>query len=67
MHNLTTLAFLENIGVPELLIIMAIALLIFGHRLPDTARSLGRAIKEFKAGVAEGQKKPEEEEKKSET
>ncbi|MDH7512142.1 MAG: Sec-independent protein translocase protein TatB [Clostridiales bacterium] len=38
-----------NIGFPELLIILAIALLIFGpKKLPEVGRSIGRAIREFR-------------------
>jgi sec-independent protein translocase protein TatA len=44
-----------NLGVPELLIILAVVLLLFGStRLPKLARSLGQASKEFKKGVDEG-------------
>jgi sec-independent protein translocase protein TatA len=44
-----------DLGAPELLIILVIALLIFGsNKLPKLARSLGQASKEFKAGTAEG-------------
>ncbi|MGD9855337.1 MAG: twin-arginine translocase TatA/TatE family subunit [Planctomycetaceae bacterium] len=35
----------------ELLIVAMIALLLFGKRLPDVARSLGKGIVEFKKGV----------------
>jgi len=46
-----------NLGVPELLIILAVVLLLFGStRLPKLARSLGQATKEFKQGTEEGAK-----------
>jgi TatA/E family protein of Tat protein translocase len=38
-----------NIGLPELLIIMAIALLIFGpKKLPEVGKSIGKALREFR-------------------
>jgi sec-independent protein translocase protein TatA len=37
----------------ELLIVLAVALLLFGKRLPDLMRSLGKSITEFKKGVNE--------------
>jgi len=46
-----------NLGAPELIIILAIVLLLFGStRLPKLARSLGQASKEFKQGLEEGTK-----------
>jgi sec-independent protein translocase protein TatA len=42
-------------GVPELIVILVIVLLIFGGaKLPQLARSLGRAKSEFEKGVHDG-------------
>lgn len=44
-----------NLGAPELIIILALVLLLFGTtRLPKLARSLGQASREFKHGADEG-------------
>ena len=51
MTTFTTLAF----GMPgwqELLILGVIGLLIFGKRLPEVGRSIGKGIVEFKKGLA---------------
>jgi sec-independent protein translocase protein TatA len=40
-----------GIGTTEFLIIMFIALLLFGNRLPGVMRSLGRGVVEFKKGM----------------
>lgn len=46
-----TLAFIQNIGPLQWLIILALGLLIFGRKLPEVGRSLGLAIVEFKKGI----------------
>lgn len=38
-------------GPPEMIVIGVVALVIFGRRLPDVARSMGRSIVEFKKGL----------------
>ncbi len=51
-----------NIGVPELIIILAIALLIFGpKKLPEVGRSIGKALREFRRTSDEIKEKIEEE------
>jgi sec-independent protein translocase protein TatA len=41
-----------NIGAPELLIVLVIALVILGpKRLPEAGRSLGKGLREFKDSV----------------
>jgi sec-independent protein translocase protein TatB len=43
-----------GIGMPELIVILVIALIVLGpSKLPDLARSLGRAINEFKKATRE--------------
>jgi sec-independent protein translocase protein TatA len=50
-----------NLGAPELIIILLVVLLLFGGaKLPKLARSLGQAQKEFKSGLAEGNKPDDE-------
>lgn len=42
--------FGNGIGGPEIIIVLVIVLLVFGSkRLPDSARSLGRSLRIFKA------------------
>jgi sec-independent protein translocase protein TatA len=42
-----------NIGVPELLIVLVIALIVLGpKKLPEVGRSLGRGMREFKDSIS---------------
>ena len=65
--------FLQNIGPWQLVICLVVAFVLFGgaKKIPDLAKSLGKAKSEFKKGLAEGEKeeeelKKEEQEKKEE-
>ena len=49
------LAFLQNMGLTEWVLMVLVCLLVFGaSRIPKIARSLGRSAKEFKKGLKEG-------------
>ncbi len=43
-----------DIGSGEMLVILVLALLLFGGSLPDVARNLGRSVGDLKRGFAEG-------------
>jgi sec-independent protein translocase protein TatA len=40
-----------GLGMAEILVVLVIGLLLFGNRLPDLARSLGKTLVEFKKEV----------------
>lgn len=46
-----TLGFVGGLSTTELLVILVIALLLFGKRLPEVGKSLGKGIVEFKKGL----------------
>ena len=60
-------AFLQNIGPWQLVICIVVAFVLFGgaKKIPDLARSLGKAKSEFKKGLAEGEKEEKEAEDKA--
>ncbi len=47
------LAFIGMPGPAEMIFILAIAVLLFGKRLPEVGRSLGKGLMEFKKGVGD--------------
>lgn len=53
MVSSSALAFIQNLAGPDMLVIGIIALLVFGKRLPEVGRSLGRGLVEFKRGLHE--------------
>jgi sec-independent protein translocase protein TatA len=51
------------VGTQELVIILILALILFGRRLPETARNLGRSLNEFKKGLSEAKDEKDQVEK----
>lgn len=47
------LALLGPLGTTEVIVIGVVLLLLFGSRLPEVMRSMGRGINEFKKGLKE--------------
>ena len=40
-----------QLGMMEMIVVMGVAVLLFGKRLPEVGRSLGKGIIEFKKGL----------------
>ena len=58
------LAFIGNIGMWELLVIILVVVLLFGStKIPQLMRGFGSGINEFKKGLKEGEKEAAEEAK----
>ncbi len=45
------LAFFNSLSPYHILLVLIVALIFYGNRLPEVARSLGRSINEFKRGM----------------
>ncbi len=48
---MTALFGLFNLGAQEMLILLIIGVLLFGRKLPEVGRYLGKGIVEFKKGI----------------
>jgi sec-independent protein translocase protein TatA len=59
-HTHNVLAVFGAFSHWELLVVLVIALLIFGRRLPDIARSMGKSLTEFKKGINEAKETKDE-------
>lgn len=56
-----------GIGMPELIVIMVIALIVIGpNKLPELAKSLGKGLAEFKKASEDFQRNVQEEARKEE-
>ena len=58
--QLQCIAFISMPGTGEWMVILFIGLLIFGRRLPEVARSLGKSVNEFKKGLRDFQDSADE-------
>tara|TARA_B100001094_G_scaffold50755_1_gene46371 strand:+ start:2131 stop:2328 length:198 start_codon:yes stop_codon:yes gene_type:complete len=59
------ITFLGMIGGPQIILIIAVVLLLFGGRkIPELMKGLGSGIKEFKKATKEEDEKPKVEEEK---
>ena len=58
--TLTSLAVLGMPGGWEWIVVLVVALLIFGRRLPEIARSVGKSMTEFKKGINEAKETTDE-------
>jgi sec-independent protein translocase protein TatA len=61
-----TLLFLGGVGMQEMLVIGLVILVFFGaKRIPEFMKGLGKGVKEFKEGIKDVTKLPEDEDEKT--
>ncbi len=56
MTDMNAILALLDLGPTEMLVILVVALLIWGKRLPEVARSMGKSVSEFKKGIKEAER-----------
>jgi sec-independent protein translocase protein TatA len=57
---------LRSIGLPELVVILVVAMLLFGgKKIPELAKGLGQGIRNFKEAVKDDPSPPADEKKPS--
>ena len=55
-----TIFLIMGLGTPEYIVIAIVGLLLFGRRLPEVGRSLGKSFVEFKSGLRDMQSELQE-------
>ena len=58
------LAFIGAMSPWHMMLFALVVLLLFGSRLPQTMRSLGKSVNEFKKGIKEGEEDAENDDQK---
>lgn len=51
MFSDSLLAFIPQLGTMEMLVLLVIGVILFGRKLPEVGRYLGKGIVEFKKGI----------------